>query len=297
MKKALLIINPSSGGEKAKNYEGKAKQRLAEFFDEVVVKYTEKAGDAVEFARQAAKEKFHSVFAMGGDGTVSEAINGLAEQEYRPVFGFFPLGTVNDLARALGISLDPDQAIEEFDMAAVKALDIGRINHKYFMNVVAIGAIPEAINSVESKDKTQWGAFAYFVSGFKQAMNLQSYPFRLEIDGESREITSSTILIGLTNSIGGFEQILPNAEVNDGVMHMIYLKDENLMDALKAVPDLLTGVESSSDNLEYLTFKQATIRLEEELDLCVNVDGDEGDALPVQVEVLPSHLQVYFGKQ
>ena len=297
MKKALLIINPSSGGEKAKSYEDKASQKLQEFFDEIVIKYTEKAGDATNFAKKACEENFNSVFVMGGDGTVNEGISGLAEQKQRPNFGFFPLGTVNDLARALGIPLDPDKAIEEFDVDYIKPLDIGKINDKYFMNVVAIGTIPEAINQVESKDKTNWGAFAYFASAVKELINMQNYSFVLEVDGEKTEITSSTVLVGSTNSIGGFEQILPKAKVNDGVLHLIYLKDSNIVDSIMAVPNLLSGVKNSTENLEYLTFKEATISLKEkETSLKVNVDGDEGDSLPVRISVLPSHLRVYCGK-
>ena len=108
---------------------------------------------------------------MGGDGTVNEGISGLAELDYRPTFGFFPLGTVNDLARALGIPLDAEEAIQNLDINKVKPLDIGKINDQYFMNVVAIGTIPESINNVDSEDKTKWGKFAYFISGFKQLMD------------------------------------------------------------------------------------------------------------------------------
>ena len=92
MSKVLLIVNPSSGGEKAKSYEDLAREKLAECFDEVVVKHTEKGGDATAFAKQAAEDHYDSVFVMGGDGTVNEGISGLAELDYRPTFGFFPLG-------------------------------------------------------------------------------------------------------------------------------------------------------------------------------------------------------------
>lgn len=297
MKKAVLIINPSSGGEQAKQYEEMAKTKLDEFFDEVRVEYTKQAGDATRFAAQACRDRVHSVFVMGGDGTVSEGLSGIAEQEYRPYFGFFPLGTVNDLARALGISLDPSSSIAEFDIEAHKAIDIGRINQKYFMNVVAMGTVPEAINSVESKDKTKWGAFAYFASAFKQLMNMQYHKFCLEIDGKMQNVESSTILIGLTNSIGGFEQILPNAEVDDGVLHLIYLKDSNVMDSVMAVPNLIGGIDESTNNIGYRTFRHAKISMQDPNaePLTVNVDGDEGDSLPIEIGILPSHIDVYFG--
>ena len=81
------------------------------------------------------------------------------------------MGTVNDLARALGIPLAAEEAIQNLDINKVKPLDIGKINDQYFMNVVAIGTIPESINNVDSGRQDQGGKFAYFISGFKQLMD------------------------------------------------------------------------------------------------------------------------------
>lgn len=294
MEKALLIINPSAGGERAKSYERKAAARLKSRFDELEIRYTKKAGDALIFAKEAARERYGAVFVMGGDGTVNEGISGIAQEEYRPAFGFFPLGTVNDLARALHIPLNPDKAIEGFESFELRPLDIGRVNDRYFMNVVAIGAIPEAINSVESEEKTRWGKLAYFMAGFRKIMSSHSYEFVLEVDGEKREIKSSILLVGSTNSIGGFERLLPGAQVNDGLLHMLYIKDESLLDTIKAVPDLLVGIEESVGNVEYIRFKNARIGQKGgEEALRINIDGDEGDRPPVEISVLPSHIQVY----
>lgn len=297
MKKVVLIINPSSGGEKAKEYEALAKEKLESFFDTVQIRYTQKNGDAKRFAREAALEQYDSVIVMGGDGTVNEGISGLAEQEYRPKFGFFPLGTVNDLARALSIPLDPKEAIKNFSLDQTTMLDVGKINQDYFMNVVAVGTIPEAINDVDSEDKTKLGKFAYFISGMKELLNTESHLFHLTIDNQEKEIKSSTILIGLTNSIGGFEHLLPEAKVNDGSLHLIYLKDQSLVDTVKSLPDLLKSVQDSTENIGYLTFKELRLSLVNSNEsLTTNIDGDEGNALPIEVEILPSHLTVYKGE-
>ncbi len=183
--KALLIVNPSSGGEQAKEFEEMAVDKLRESFAEVVVKHTEKEGDATRFASEAAAE-FDSVFAMGGDGTVNEAVNGLAPHDKRPNFGFFPLGTVNDLARALAIPLDPKEAIESFAVDHTRKIDIGQVNQAYFTNVVAIGMIPAAINNVEAEEKTKLGKMAYFVSGLREVRKNESHPFEViaENNGE-----------------------------------------------------------------------------------------------------------------
>ena len=295
MKKAVLIINPSSGNEEAKNYETQAREKLAQFFDEVEVKETAEGGDATKFARKAAEEKVDSVFAMGGDGTVNEAISGLAEQSYRPTFGFFPLGTVNDLARSLNISMDPQEAIESFDIEQKTSLDIGKVNDDYFMNIVSVGSIPEAISDVDVEEKTKFGKLAYFVNGVKEVFNDENYHFTLEIDGERTEIESSAVVIVLTRTIGGFTHIVPEAKNNDGNLYLLYLKDQSITDRLKSVPDIIKGVDQSTDTIGYTPFKEGRLNVKEEAELRPSVDGDEGPELPLTIKVLPQHLDVYCG--
>lgn len=291
--KVLLAINPTAGGEQAKEYQDLAEKSLKKRFDLVTTVLTEKEGDATRFAKQAAQENYDAFFVMGGDGTVNEGISGLAEVEKRPAFGFFPLGTVNDLARALGISMDPKEAIQQVENYQTKKLDIGKINQSYFMNVVAIGAIPESLNDTSIEEKTKFGKLAYIWNGLKSFIGNQSYDFRLTLDGKEQVIRSSTVIIGLTNSIGGFEQLLPSAEINDGLCHLVYLKDESKLETLQAVPELLKGVEEESDHLNYLTFKSGKIELLSEESLQANVDGDPGDELPIDVRILSGHLDVY----
>ncbi|MEG3313805.1 diacylglycerol kinase family lipid kinase [Streptococcus suis] len=293
MKKALLVVNPSSGGEKAPEFQKLAKEKLENFFGCVVVKETKKAGDATRYAKEAAQEKFDSVFVMGGDGTVNEGISGLANQSYRPHFGFFPLGTVNDLARALGIPLDPATAIAQFDPSRKRWLDVGQVNDQYFMNVAAIGAIPQGINDVAPEEKTRFGKLAYFINGVKELVNNQSYQFEVEVNNVSKIITSSTLIIGLTNSIGGFETLLPNAKVDDGLLHLIYLKDSHFLDTVSAIPQLIKGVTEETTSLGYETFTEGNISVLDG-DLQINIDGDEGDHLPIHVKVLPSHISIYY---
>ena len=111
MKKALLIINPTSGGEKALTYKGKLERKAGQYFDHVETKITKKAKDATEFARQASEEGYEAVFAFGGDGTVNEVISGLAERDYIPKLAIIPGGTGNLITKFLGISQDIDKAI------------------------------------------------------------------------------------------------------------------------------------------------------------------------------------------
>ncbi len=202
---------------------------------------------------------------LGGDGTVNEAINGISGQSYRPRFGFLPLGTVNDLARALDMPLDPDQAIDSLDLDHPKAIDVGQVNDAYFMNIVAIGNIPESINNVDDKAKTALGPLAYFLSGLKQVVTNTSYTFQLTRDGKEEQLK-------------------------------VYIKDKTFFDTLAALPSLFSAETEGSDQLGYERVKEVHIALED-ASLKSNVDGDEGDDLPLSIKVLPSHIEVYTSRK
>ncbi|MBM6613347.1 diacylglycerol kinase family lipid kinase [Desemzia sp. RIT804] len=292
MSEAVLIVNPSSGNERAKDLAESVEEKLAGVYDKVTVKFTEKGGDATTFAKNAAEKLVTAVFIMGGDGTVNEGINGLAEQVYRPDFSFIPLGTVNDLARALGIPMDPEEAIGQLDSLEKKKLDIGKINESYFANVVAIGTIPKAVQEVDVEQKTKLGPLAYFLEGTKSFNSNEAYTFELELDEEKISQESILVLVALTNSVGGFEKLLPKAKIDDGYLHLVALKGNTIVDKLKVIPKIFTGKATDDEKVLYRKFKTGTIQVQEAKELVANVDGDKGDSLPLTLQVLPQHLTV-----
>lgn len=295
MTKVVLIVNPSSGGEKGKEYTELALEILESMYDEVVLKETAKGGDAEEFAETAAKERVAAVIVMGGDGTVNECISGLAEAVYRPKLGIIPLGTVNDLGRAVGIPLDPEAAIRMLPNAITKKLDVGKVNDSYFIDVIAIGKIPEAVKNVGADQKTRLGSLAYFIEGAKAFSDGQSYTFKFELDGdESYEQESSLVLVALTNSVGGFKNMLPHAEIDDGYLHLVVLKGKTLMDKLKLVPKVISGNASDANETLYKNFKMGKISVSEgDNQVVSNIDGDEGAKLPLNIQILPSHITIF----
>lgn len=292
MTEALLIVNPSSGEEMATEYATKVAEILKEQYDQVTVKETQKAGDAQDFAKTAARNHIDAVFVMGGDGTVNEGVSGLAEEDYRPDFGFIPLGTVNDLGRALGISMNPEEAIEELRHLKKEKMDVGKINDHYFIDVVAVGVIPGAVSNVDPEQKTRFGAFAYFMEGAKALRESESFTFYLTIDGEEIVEESMMLLVSLSNSVGGFEKLVPQAKVDDGKLHLTLLKGNKILDKLALLPKVFSGELTDDQQIVYRAFEKGHIAVQNDTDMTTNVDGDEGDALPLDLMVLPQHLTV-----
>ena len=154
MSRCLVIINPVSGGGAARRYALDLQWKLSTLFETIEVKFTTGEGDATRFAKDACERGFDAVFCMGGDGTVNETVNGIAQGGFKSTFGFIPVGTVNDMSRALGIHQNPTQAIKRIDINQTRTIDIGRCNNRYFCNNIAAGVIPKVIEEVTPKEKS-----------------------------------------------------------------------------------------------------------------------------------------------
>jgi YegS/Rv2252/BmrU family lipid kinase len=262
---------------------------------ETELRETEGEGDARDFAREACERRLDFVAAMGGDGTINEAINGIAEQEHRPLFGLIPLGTVNDFARALNIPLDPEAAISMMEQQHSRWTDVGKINDRYFINIVAVGALAEASFSTPVEQKTKLGPLAYIVEGVKKMKEKQPFELRVKHEEGVWEGEALLMLIALTNSVGGFETIAPEAKVNDGKLHVLIIKDMALPQFLLLLPKVMTGDLAESEQVVYL--KVPEVDVSSTYEMIANVDGDEGDKLPVKVGNLKRHIEILVPKE
>lgn len=294
--RCVLIVNPTSGKEKALRYSPDLQLILAQRFNEVLFCPTQYAGHAEEIAYQAAMDGAQAVFCMGGDGTINETINGLARANKNTAFGFIPMGTVNDLARAMHIPLDPHHAIEMMRTAETVPLSIGRINDRYFVNIVAAGTLPEAVSQVSIEEKTRLGSLAYFIKAFKVLQHQQMHIFRIETETDIVIRRSPLFAAMLTNSVGSFRNLIPT-KINDGKIRLAVFKDFELMDILKTAPELLTGVPINSEYVTVLDITKAKVTLLSGDPLSTNVDGDKGPDFPLEIEALPNFLQIYVPKK
>ncbi|MEH7886239.1 diacylglycerol kinase family protein [Bacillus sp. JJ1609] len=289
--KAMIIMNPSSGKEKAIDYVQKIKETLQEKYSDIDIRKTEKEGDAASFATEACIALYDAVISMGGDGTINETINGIAEQAHRPALGIIPLGTINDFARALDIPLEPYEAISILEGQETRAVDVGKIDEAYFANVLAVGSIAEASYNVTAEQKTRLGSIAYFMEGAKSFLNGEAIDLTVEHENGRWEGKSFLLLAALTNSVGGFESLAPDASVNDGKFHAFIIKKMSFPKIAAIIPSLLKGELKESDEVEYI--RTSFLNVSSSKEHLVNIDGEEGQSLPFHATVLPGHISVF----
>lgn len=288
MKKAVLIINPSSGDEKAVEYKDKLFKKASEYFDEVKVRMTEKEDDATKFARKAAEDRCDAVFAFGGDGTVNEVIAGIAEMDYIPKLGIIPGGTVNLMSRLVGIDQDPDKAIEELDFNKTEKVDVGKCNDKFFGYIFSIGSIPEAIHNVETEEKTKFGPLAYFVNSMKSMMKDSEFEIGIKTENGDYNGKASHVIVLLTNWLGDKKLFSKN---KDGYANILILKDASMISKFSLIPDFLKGEVTQNDKISYIRAKE--IHISSPIEMDTDIDGDEGEKLPVDIKILSQKIELF----
>ena len=288
MQKIMLIINPTSGGEKALDYKEKLENKAKKYFEQVDTRITQKAQDATNFATEASREHYEAVLVFGGDGTVNEVISGIAEKDYIPKLAIIPGGTGNLITKLLEINQDIDGAIDELDFNSTNKIDIGKSNGHYFGYIFSIGSLPEAIHNVGIEDKTKFGMLAYAINTMKSVVTDQAFNIRVETEKGNYIGPASHVLVLLTNYFAD-KKIFE--EDKDGYANILILKDASILTKLSVIPDLLKGDVVVNENIEYMKARHIKISSDSELE--TDVDGDKSDDLPVEIKVLGQHIEVY----
>ncbi|WP_062352775.1 diacylglycerol kinase [Bacillus kwashiorkori] len=291
MKSARIIYNPTSGREIFRKHLPDVLEKLERAGYETSCHATTGAGDATKAAKIAVERRYDIVVAAGGDGTLNEVVNGLAEQEYRPKLGIIPTGTTNDFARALHIPRDILTATDIIVNNETVPIDLGRMNDKYFINIAGGGRITELTYEVPSKLKTMLGQLAYYLKGIEMLPSIKSSNLRIEYDGKFFEGDAMMFLIGLTNSVGGFEKLAPDASINDGYFSLLILKKVNLADFIRIATLAIRG-EHINDPLVIYT-KASYVKVTSPEEVLINLDGELGGVAPVEFKNLYRHLEVF----
>lgn len=292
MKRARIIYNPTSGREIFRKHLPEVLEKLEVAGYEASCHATTCAGDATVAAKIAVERGFDVIIAVGGDGTLNEVVAGIGGFEKRPKLGLIPMGTTNDFARAVHIPRKIDEAIDIIIKGDTLPVDVGLLNEeRYFINIAAGGRITELTYEVPSKMKTVLGQLAYYLKAIEMIPSIKATHMHIDIDGEVFDGSAMMFLCGLTNSVGGFEKLAPDASINDGLFTVIVLKECNIADFIKLATLALRGEHLSDERVIYKKANRVVVKSDEEVHL--NLDGEYGGDAPAIFQNLKQHIEVF----
>lgn len=294
-KRCRIIYNPTSGREAMKNNLVDILNILERAgYETSAYATTPEPNSAKNEAERAAKAGFNLIVAAGGDGTINEVVNGIAPLKHRPKLGIIPAGTTNDYARALKIPReDPIGAAKVIAKGQTIKMDIGEAGKNWFVNIAAGGLLTELTYGVPSQVKSLFGYLAYLVKGAELLPQIKPIKMHLEYDGGTYDGKASMFFLALTNSIGGFEQIVPDASLDDGKFTLIVVKTSNLIEILQLITMVLNGGKHVNDPriLYVKTSKLVAKPVDEKM--MINVDGEYGGDAPMTFKNHRQYLEIF----
>ena len=288
-----VIYNPSSGRARQGKRLEFIVSSLKSKFETVDVFPTEKAGHAAELA-SAACGKYDVLVAIGGDGTLSEVVNGLAEKEGRPLLGYIPQGTCNDVAHSLGVSRNYRKAVSTILNGKIFKHDIFKANGKYGIYVCCAGLFTETSYATSQKHKKRVGKLAYFCHGVKKLFSTKSVDLELSYDGGKVKGKFAFMLILNSKSVAGFG-INKKAKLDDGVLDILLIpehkKNVSIKGAAKVASIFVFGFKRQGYRLRLNKFSVKTAAGE-----VINIDGEKAFSGDFDFEVLRQGLDIIVPK-
>ncbi len=257
--KVFFLINKYSGKGRRKDLESLIRARCVQAGIEPVLEATQYAGHATELARQAAEEGYLKVFAVGGDGTVNEAANGLVDSP--AVMGIIPTGSGNGLARHLGIPMATHKALSLLNASRTVTMDALRINDRYSFNVSGVGFDGFVAGLFGQNGKRGLTGYVNII--------LREYPrfreFRVTGEGADKALDAQAFIVAFANSsqFGNGATIAPQASVCDGQLDLCLIRKPGWLEAIPFVSRLMTRRLDGSSLVKIIQTTACHILLEQ----------------------------------
>ncbi|MBU6409298.1 MAG: diacylglycerol kinase family lipid kinase [Verrucomicrobia bacterium] len=238
-----VIFNPSARGNKARHF----RDYLDNIAGQSALKATAVVGDARRFAAEAIGEGFDVIVGAGGDGTINDAINGIADVPGalgRVRFGILPLGTVNVYARELKIPQGVEAAWATVQRGNERRVDLPHVTFSadgvhggqkkvHFAQLAGAGMDARAIELLNPALKIKIGPLAYVVAGFKAIGERKP---ALKVSANGRALSGEWVLVGNGKFYGGPFRIFPDADLADGLLDVCVFPKADFSTLLRCGP-------------------------------------------------------------
>lgn len=306
---AFAVVNPRSGGGRTAREWPKIERALREIYPGLDCALTTKRGEASALVRTALEEGCAEIIAVGGDGTINEAVNGFfdANGPVSPdaVFTFVTSGTGGDFRKTFGIDAGSEAGVGALRNSSLRRIDIGRLSCvglngesviRHFANIGSFGLSGVIVDSVNRARiaKLFGGAFTFAFHSARSMLSYREHMVRLRIDDVLDEIASvATVAVANGQYFGGGMRVAPGAVPDDGFFDVIVMGGVK-----RGVGDLrllYTGAHLNTPGVrDYRGRKIVAAPIVETRRRAVQieVDGESAGRLPATFEILPRALNL-----
>lgn len=281
--KHIFIVNPISGKGKTLKAVDRIKKVCEEENLDYEIYFTEYPKDATKIARKYRFTK-NTIYSVGGDGTLNEVLNGIVGT--KNLLGVIPAGSGNDFYKTLS-KID-----EEYPV-----IDIGKVNDRYFINIISIGIDAEVANNVSLMKKRKVPTNQIYNASLIYTFFKYKYKdIELSIDEKEQKKGKCTILTICNGQVyGGGYKIAPSAKLTDGYFDVYYVEKVNKPQLPSLINMLKQGIHEKHNKVHK---SQATkIKFKCDKELVCNIDGEIMTAKKFNVKIIPNAITIYNNKE
>ncbi len=293
--KFLLIVNPTSGTRRQKNYIDYVKSYFERHGLELVVVFTKYSGHAEKIARDACVYDYDCIIGAGGDGTINEVLNGMIGSSKK--MGIIPWGTGNVFAKEMGFPRSLRKICKIIRKGRSLKLDAARSNNRYFLLMCGAGFDAYMIKQIQSLGlKKKLGQIVFILGALKAILKYSYPPIEVEIDKKFRE-KGSFVLVSNISRYGVYFTISPRANPIDGLLDVFIYKKSGYL----AMLGLIFRVAFTFFHFNALSFfpifmrraayyQAKSVRISSNRYVYTQLDGELSGSLPVGIESVPAAI-------
>ena len=304
--KTIVIVNPQAGNGRTEKIWPNIESALEKSIGSFEVLQTTCRCDATDLSRRILTVDTVRIVAVGGDGHLNEVLNGFIENDL-PVnpearLSFVMTGTGCDFQRSLGISGKWQNAAAKLKDAKVRKIDVGKVTYtaadktqkiRYFDNIASFGLSGAVDHCLEhSRLRNYLGGSPLFLWATIKTVFThpnQSIRFRID-DGPEEEICSRLGLLANGRYFGGAMHAAPEAELDDGLLDLLMLKEISVAKFLWHLPKIYKGTHLKIPEIFFQKVRKFTAESSEQVIL--DIDGESPGYLAATFEVLPKILNL-----
>ncbi|MSO57487.1 MAG: diacylglycerol kinase family lipid kinase [Thermoleophilia bacterium] len=297
--KTVFLVNPASANGSTGRWWPELARRAAAAGLEGDVLLSERRGQITELARTAALGGAQRLVVVGGDGTVNEAVNGLAGLPDPPELAIVPRGTGWDLARTFRLPREIEAAAQVALTGALVSLDLGRASYRasdgspaetWFANVASAGMSGAIAQRANATTKAFGGKTSYLLATLRVFTAWTASEVRLTVDGETRSGRMLDVIVGNGRFVGGGMLMCPEARTDDGYFDVVTIGDLSKADLLRTIPKVYRGAHLPHPKAELL--RGAVVTIDADTSLPVEFDGEQPGTTPARFEVVARALKL-----
>ena len=290
-KKLLAVINPISGTAN-KQY---IPETITEVMDEskwdVMIRFTQRPGHATDLAKQAIKQGYYGVLAIGGDGTINEVAAALRDSD--TALGIIPNGSGNGLARHLNIPIDVKRALEEINNDRIEQFDYCMANQHPFFCTCGVGF--DAHVSARFAESKKRGPMSYLKNTLVEYLRYRSEEYSIETADQVLTERAFVIACGNASQYGNNAFITPNASMQDGLIDVTLIQPFTPLDT--AVLGILLFTKHIDQDTNIRSFRTPSLTIHRPKAGVMHIDGEpmmmEAD---IEVKCIHNGIKIFLPK-